>query len=124
MTSAKPAKLPVIFLANGGKFEPWHCHRCGNPVRSENAVVLEESCQSAEIHDFGMPEDESGGLLLFGKNCATQLRKRARLIHGSTQDTKVVQQAMLERLGGKHKAMNNNAYGECLREVLEAFNKN
>lgn len=119
MTSAKLPKLPAVFLPNGGRFEPWHCHRCGNPVRLENAVVLEENSRTTEIHDLGMPEDESDGLLLFGKDCASQLRKRARHVHsGPIQNTKHVQQVMLERLEGKHKTT-NGAYAECLREVLK-----
>lgn len=124
MGTSKPPKLPAIFLQNGGTFKPWHCHRCGNPVRPENAVVLEESGSSCEFHDFGMPEGESMGLAVFGRDCAAYLRRRAKLVHIDAQEASEVQQAMLERLEGKHRAVAKGAYGDCLREVLETNLKN
>lgn len=125
MTGTKPPKLPAVFLPKGGKFVPWHCHRCGNPVDPEKAVVLEEDGRITEFHDFGVPAGASLGFALFGKNCASHLRKRARHSNYAfvSPAPAELRQIMLQRMDA-WKAPGTDPYVDCLREILLSQSKN
>lgn len=55
------------------------CTRCGKALGVEVNVALELDQRVGEYHDFGgVPEAQSQGWFLFGPDCATALRVRAR----------------------------------------------
>lgn len=104
MSSVNP-KLPKQILPKGGVDKAGMCFRCGKPVAIEKGAVLEEDGRAAEWHDFGMPKHVSMGPALFGSDCATSMRKRARFqleMDASTDEPKAAylarMKSILERL--------------------------